>query len=629
MNNALLDDELPSFNYPFWQAVLLLWTATNLLFARKVYPDGGWPFRLCFLSAELRALTAVCLAVLLAGMLSRRTGARARVFVEAAFLVFSIGELAAACLFSILGMDGATALRLLFTRGNNGPLTALMDFPPWALAAAATSFVGAAALGLWFKSLTDRRAARMGASLRVAPLLAACYAAILLVAAEQAVSGRLKNSRAWFEEQRSMPLYAALWTPRGLCEYRAVAARFVRSDAAAAAHKIPAVREKKSSTVILVILESVREDAVTADTAPNLFRFRAENVSFQDSYSNGNATVLSWYAILTSHYPFHLIRAMVQPDWAGSAPFWILHNAGFEHFVFSPTGLSFFNYNRLAFGQGGRLARIQDSSAGLSTPEKDRQALRGLLAAAAPNARGTFYTLLLDSTHAPYTWPPDFKARFSPYAASLLARGRVANLRNRYKNALAFDDALFGELIDGLKARGLYRDAVIAVVSDHGQEFMEHRGLFHGVTLYNEVVRVPIFLKLPGLAPGVRPGIISQIDVMPTLLDYLGLYRGAESLMDGRSVLKSPSGFALTLGSLNSLVPVRAALSTNRWRIEFFLEPGADDASRRLTVWDVRDLQDREFVPGRGDESDYRAFLDQEFIPALNETGLIRIPAFK
>ncbi|MFI5362440.1 MAG: sulfatase [Elusimicrobiota bacterium] len=628
MKNVLLDDEFESFNYPFWQAVLFLWTATNLIFARKFYAAAEPAFWLCFLSAELRALLAVCLTVLLGGMLARRFGAWARAGIEAAFLLFSILELAAACLYSVLGMTLSTSVNLLFAARDSGPWTVLRDteMPPWSMAAAAASVMGAFALGLWFRSLTARRASRKRSRLAVAPVLAACYAAVLLIAAEQAVGGRFKNQKTWLEEQRSMPLYAPLWTPHGLCEYEAVAAPFVRSDLEASGRRISTVAGKKNRTVILIVLESVREDAVTAETAPNLFKFRAENVSFRDAYSNGNATVLSWYAILTSHYPFHLIRAMAQPDWAGAATFSILRNAGFENFVFS-SGLSYFGYRRIAFGTGGRLAQIQDSSdEALSIPEKDRQAERGLLAAVASNERagGKFYVLFLDSTHAPYTWPADLKAKFSPYALGLSGPGLVARLRNRYRNALAYDDSLFGDLIDQLKARGLYRDAAIVVVSDHGQEFMEHGGLFHGATLYNDQVRVPIFLKIPGVAPGVRPGTVSQIDIMPTLLDYLGLYRGAESLMEGRSVLKSDSTSVLTLGSLNSLVPVRAVLTTGRWRIEFVLEPGPDGAVRRLTVWDVRDREDRAFVPGRGEASDYREFLDREFVPALDGTGLLR-----
>jgi hypothetical protein len=231
-----------------------------------------------------------------------------------------------------------------------------------------------------------------------------------------------------------------------------------------------------------------------------------------------------------------------------------------------------------------------------------------------------FYALFLDATHVPYTWPADFPARFAPEGPRFVDR-----LRARYKNAASFDDAEFGRVVAELKKLGLYRDAAIAVVADHGQEFLEHGGLFHGATLYNDQVRIPLYLKLPGVAPALRSGPAAQIDILPTLIDALGLGRGDEAFVDGRSLAASSGRPSLTLSAVDALAPVTAVLANGRWRVEFVLDPGGESGARALTVWDLRDREDRPYSPGRGDAADRRAFLDLEFVPALDATGLLRV----
>ena len=76
----------------------------------------------------------------------------------------------------------------------------------------------------------------------------------------------------------------------------------------------------------------------------------------------------------------------------------------------------------------------------------------------------------------------------------------------------------------GLKERGLYDDLTIIVMSDHGEEFNDHGGFWHGTTLYDEQVRVPLFIKLPRASRGgtVVRHWVQSIDLMPTLLGLVG-----------------------------------------------------------------------------------------------------------
>jgi len=107
---------------------------------------------------------------------------------------------------------------------------------------------------------------------------------------------------------------------------------------------------------------------------------------------------------------------------------------------------------------------------------------------------------------------------------------RAERLRALYEGEVRYMDQGFGELIDGLKRLGLYRDTLIAVTADHGEEFYEHGGWWHGTTLYGEQVNVPLIIKPPASFEGrlgsgpdsVEQRVVRTIDVAPTLLDSAG-----------------------------------------------------------------------------------------------------------
>jgi uncharacterized protein (TIRG00374 family) len=95
-----------------------------------------------------------------------------------------------------------------------------------------------------------------------------------------------------------------------------------------------------------------------------------------------------------------------------------------------------------------------------------------------------------------------------------------------YKGEIEFLDANFGRFLDRLRADGVYDNTVIALVSDHGEEFFEHGGWWHGVTLYEEQIHVPLLIKWaqdsPGPAADAHEPIARLIDVAPTLAAVAG-----------------------------------------------------------------------------------------------------------
>ena len=86
-------------------------------------------------------------------------------------------------------------------------------------------------------------------------------------------------------------------------------------------------------------------------------------------------------------------------------------------------------------------------------------------------------------------------------------------------------DAEIGRLREVLERLGRDRDTVIAFVSDHGEEFLEHGNHWHGLSVYAEMIEVPLMLHWPGGLPGgtVVDTTVQTLDMMPTLLELAGL----------------------------------------------------------------------------------------------------------
>jgi arylsulfatase A-like enzyme len=96
--------------------------------------------------------------------------------------------------------------------------------------------------------------------------------------------------------------------------------------------------------------------------------------------------------------------------------------------------------------------------------------------------------------------------------------GEVASDEEGYLAELAIADRALGRVRDALHARWPRRGALV-VASDHGEAFGEHATRYHGATLYEEMVHVPLFVELPGVEPAVVDVPVSLVDVAPTIVD--------------------------------------------------------------------------------------------------------------
>jgi arylsulfatase A-like enzyme len=141
---------------------------------------------------------------------------------------------------------------------------------------------------------------------------------------------------------------------------------------------------------------------------------------------------------------------------------------------------------------------------------------------AAPRGAPIFFFVHLMDAHDPYFSGSAPGAILRDDRAGMADRNR---LRAAYRDGVASADAKVQALLRWLESEGLYDDMLIVLVSDHGEEFFEHGGYWHGLTLYDEQIHVPLIVKLPQrrLAGTRQPALVRLLDLAPTVAAVAGV----------------------------------------------------------------------------------------------------------
>ena len=167
-----------------------------------------------------------------------------------------------------------------------------------------------------------------------------------------------------------------------------------------------------------------------------------------------------------------------------------------------------------------------------------------------------FFFLHEIDPHNPYQVPPPFDSMYGTFAdvdpalfsalrihmryasdPSAVSAREIEYLLSLYAAEVSFMDGYLGRLLERLDAADLRRDTVVVFLSDHGESLTQHGRIGHGDTLYDEVLRVPLILSLPGVIPAGRrvEAPVELVDVAPTVLDLLGAEAPPD--LQGRSLL--------------------------------------------------------------------------------------------
>ncbi len=302
------------------------------------------------------------------------------------------------------------------------------------------------------------------------------------------------------------------------------------------------------NNVIILMVDTLRADRLglygySRDTSPNLDRFAREGTTFLSNQSQASRTGPSVASLFTSlHVRSH---GVVNPleQWDGKGVLdparltmaEILNKEGYScRAVVSNPNV----YGRYGFDQGfdKYIPVPMQTDAGLINSQAIKW-LRELKEKEEP----FFLYLHYMEPHSPYNPPRPARGRFSDpgYRGAItgehlqldaILRGEMtADEADRRRISDLYDEEVyswdreFGMLLGFLESQGLLENTVVAVTADHGEEFFDHGGLLHGYTLYGEQLRVPLVIRAPGVAKGSVKAVTRNIDVLPTMLDLLGL----------------------------------------------------------------------------------------------------------
>jgi arylsulfatase A-like enzyme len=296
--------------------------------------------------------------------------------------------------------------------------------------------------------------------------------------------------------------------------------------------------------ILLVSIDTLRPDHLGCygyppPTSPAIDRLCAESVVFDHASAHAPSTLPSHASILTSLLPHH-------------------HGASFENKRALPDEIltlaevvAAAGYRTAAFTGGGQIDPIFGLGQGFEeyrVPASSDFTVtvdKGLKWLDQVGDAPFFLFLHTYQVHHPYEPAPEVLAKFEsgydgPFPdhisvetiRAINASGKPlpeADLRHivaTYDAEIREADDAFADLVEGLRGRGLWDSTVVIFTSDHGEEFAEHGYVgWHSHTLYEELLHVPLVIKLPaGREAGRRVDrLVRSIDIAPTALKAVGL----------------------------------------------------------------------------------------------------------
>jgi arylsulfatase A-like enzyme len=294
---------------------------------------------------------------------------------------------------------------------------------------------------------------------------------------------------------------------------------------------------RSNRNLLLITVDTLRIDlgfmGYPRPVSPNLDALAARSTVFERAYSMASYTGKSVGPTMIGKYPSECARDGGHFNVYGPTNTLLaerLQDAGFHtmgaasHWYFKP---------RYGLAQGmdvWDLSALPSDAEGDADSSVTSEALSdtaiALLSDAENVAKRFFLWLHYFDPHAPYVphpQAPDFRAGSKNWGKPL------------YDGEVWFTDHHIGRVLDYVASQPWGSRTIIAVTSDHGEAFDEHGMSWHGVDLWEPLVRVPLVVYVPGVKPHRVPTKRSLIDLTPTLLELLEVPEPAAGELSGQS----------------------------------------------------------------------------------------------
>jgi arylsulfatase A-like enzyme len=296
--------------------------------------------------------------------------------------------------------------------------------------------------------------------------------------------------------------------------------------------------------VIIISIDTLRADHMGCygyyrNTTPRLDRLAAEATLFEETYSPSSWTLPAHASLFSSRYPSahgafgQNTRIGKSSDQLG--PFFRRHGYRIGGFVDG----GFLSHR---FGYARDFDVYRDRRVGIA---KILPRARKWWEAQPPGFPRMMFLHCYD-VHGPYGSAEEYRNTFEspPFYGRLpwfvdpdsdfrkkvesgeliLIEDDVDYMLAMYDGDIRYTDEMFGEFFEYLEEREEWDSSLVILISDHGEEFLEHGSVGHGQSVYQELVHVPLIIKFPrGEWAGKRVTAVSSlVDILPTLADILG-----------------------------------------------------------------------------------------------------------
>lgn len=374
------------------------------------------------------------------------------------------------------------------------------------------------------------------------------------------------------------------------------AATLVAGAAISACRGAPSVsslRPEPAFPIVIILVDAMRADRTLAmrndvALAPNIAALAAGGVLFRNGFASAPKTIPSVPQILTSRYfpdlqhETSLLTVCRDAGYVSTGAF--VHNP----YVTKWTDRLEPSFDSLGGGELDAAALTGNAIEWLSARKSDRIAM---------------YVHYLD-VHVPLKPPAAIAERLVDESyrgpigldfhdingawQGLYGPEDQRRIEQLYDAAVAATDVQIGRLLDALRKEGLFDRALIVLTSDHGEELWDHGGFFHGHTLYDELLHVPLIVKFPGgWAAGTAVDSLARtVDILPTIADLLDRASPEAIPMpptDGESLVplvtgeSSPRTLFATIGRNDDRSPPLEAVRTANFKLIHDMRTGTEE----------------------------------------------------
>ena len=379
----------------------------------------------------------------------------------------------------------------------------------------------------------------------------------------------------------------------------------------------------KKYNVILIIVESLRPDQLKSFSGsrmvmPTIESLAEEAYIFSNTYTQSSHSSYADICPLSSHYPLRSFRMYFYPKkikYPRVLIYDVLKSLGYKTAIISSQNEHWGNmYNYLDTGNLDKFLHSENYEGETYVPYNDTGFVKWLKGNKRSGKIDDRYTisetikwidslegepfcvyLNLQNSHVPYQLPSDFPRKFGPEKIDFKISFNdfpveKANIvKNIYSDSLFYVDTQIKKLIDHLKLKNMYDNTIFIITGDTGQAFYEHGFAAHANALYNEVMKVPLIIRIPG-KHGKRDSRLAQhIDIPPTLFHFLNIphhpsFQGINLLRKSEDKNRSAYLVAQVLAHQYAVVEDNWKLIFDQRTNEYFLYNLKDDPGELVDV---------------------------------------------